>query len=75
MNLSINPIELKGKWDKGYALDIHTVSSKYLHDDDWGKPIFDTEYTYMGKLIHELKYKNRLSVIDEMMVFIISVFN
>ena len=71
MKMDINPIELKGKWNKGYALDIHTVSSKYLHDDDWGKPIFDTEYTYMGKLIHELKYKNRISAIDEIMTLVI----
>ncbi len=57
--VEIKPRELKGNWDTGWALDLHTISSRHVSD---GR--FDTIYTDMGKLLHRLKYKSDYSVLD-----------
>lgn len=63
--VAIKPIELKGNWIKGYALDIHTISSEYLGDNELGHSIFKTERSPMGELLFRLKYKLDKSVLDE----------
>jgi hypothetical protein len=30
---TINPIEIKGLWDKGYSIDKHSHKSVYIGDD------------------------------------------
>lgn len=52
-----NPTSLKGPWDEGFALDVHTTGSQYLGDDAYGHPQFDTTYSEIGDLIHRLKYR------------------
>ncbi len=47
---SINPQEIRGNWRSGWALDIHTISSRHLGD---GK--FDTTRTELGELVYRLK--------------------
>lgn len=34
-------IELKGKWKKGYAIDIHIISSTYVGEDDKSREKID----------------------------------
>lgn len=48
---NLNVQELSGNWDKGWALDIHTLHSVKIGD---GK--FDTTYTYLGNALNKLKY-------------------
>ena len=62
---NINPIELEGNWVKGYSLDIHTVSSEYLGDDDYGHPHFDTKRSDLGELVIQLKYRDNKSVLGD----------
>ncbi len=48
------PIQvLKGNWRFGWALDLHTKSSSYVAPGE-----FDTEYTAIGQMLYNLKYKN-----------------
>ena len=54
-----NPIKLDGLWTEGYALDYHTVSSKYLGEDPFGNKRFDTTYTEVGELLYRMKYNGR----------------
>lgn len=61
----IHPVELKGIWAKGYALDMHTLSSDYIGDNEFGHPMFETEYSPMGGLVKQIKYRSDLSVLDE----------
>ena len=58
--IEIKPIKLEGNWATGFALDLHTSSSKLLAN---GK--YDTTYTPMGKLMHGLKYENKKEYADE----------
>jgi competence protein ComFC len=62
--IKIKPIELKGDWKRGYSLDIHTTSSEYLGDDDFGHPHFSTKYSEMGELVLKLKYRDDKSTIN-----------
>jgi len=61
--VGIKPIELRGNWAQGYALDTHTISSEYLGDDDYGTPRFDTERSELGELVVRLKYRGAISTI------------
>ncbi len=62
---TIRPTELKGNWVKGFALDIHTVSSDYLGDNQYGHPHFDTKRSQLGELLYRLKFKSDRSMLDE----------
>jgi competence protein ComFC len=55
--LQTNPIRLKGPWVDGYALDEHTISSRFVGFDDVGDPVFNTKRTVMGEALHRLKYR------------------
>ena len=63
--VAIKPIELKGNWIKGYALDIHTISSEYLGDNELGHSIYKTDRSPLGELLFQLKYRSDKSVLDE----------
>lgn len=49
--VSLNPQEVHGNWRAGYALDYHTVSSRFLSDGT-----YDTERTEIGELVYQVKY-------------------
>ena len=54
-----------GKWEKGYALDVHTTSSTLISRDADGKPRFRTEHSPMGELVNRLKYHGDRSAAAE----------
>ena len=64
MNIQINPQEIQGNWRAGYALDFHTISSHLLPDRRFDTRRFDTEYTEIGKLVFQVKYRNDRSKIQ-----------
>lgn len=61
--MKFNPIELHGPWKAGCALDVHTVSSEYLGDDQFGHPQFNTIRSNVGELLYRLKYQNDKTVV------------
>lgn len=56
---------IRGAWHDGYALDDHTISSTYIGDNEFGHPVFDTQYTPLGELLFRLKSRSEGSVVDE----------
>jgi competence protein ComFC len=54
--LKTNPRKIPGRWREGYALDLHSVSSEYAGEDQFGHARFVTSYTEAGKLLNQLKY-------------------
>jgi len=55
--MEIHPKEIKGAWDQGYVLDIHTISSTLIGYNEQGHPEFDTVRSELGELVYRLKYK------------------
>jgi competence protein ComFC len=53
--LKINPIEVRGNWEFGWALDYHTVASKY----DKAARYYITDRTELGETMYRFKYKRR----------------
>ena len=49
----INPQEIHGNWRAGWALDVHTLSSRPLPGGG-----YDTERTEFGELVFQLKYRH-----------------
>ena len=49
----INPQEIHGNWRAGWALDVHTLSSRPLPDGG-----YDTNRTEFGELVFQLKYRD-----------------
>src|SRR5580658_6590569 len=61
----INPITISGAWNPGYALDVHTTSSRITGANAQGKPQFETERSELGELIYRLKYRSDRSAAEE----------
>src|SRR5271169_783531 len=61
--IEIHPKEIKGSWDEGYVLDVHTISSTMIGYNEFGHPEFDTVRSDLGELVYRLKYKAEKSVI------------
>ena len=55
----INPQEILGNWRAGWALDVHTLSSRPLPGGG-----YDTERTEFGELVFQLKYRHDRSKIQ-----------
>lgn len=53
---AINPIRITGNWVRGYALDLHTVSSVHVGVNESGHDVFDTKRSELGELLYRLKY-------------------
>ncbi len=45
-----------GRWRRGEVLDIHTISSKFVGYDEFGRERFDTVRSEAGELLNRLKY-------------------
>jgi competence protein ComFC len=58
-------IKLDGIWKEGYAFDLHTISSVYKGDNQYGHPTFDTVRSTMGQYLYELKYGQHLPVLEK----------
>ncbi|HXZ01026.1 MAG TPA: hypothetical protein VEI03_13575 [Stellaceae bacterium] len=59
------PRQILGKWRLGYALDLHTLSSTYIGDDEYGHAQFDAKRSAIGDLLYRLKYHGDQGVLDE----------
>jgi len=62
---SFTPKKITGKWKQGYALDLHTSSSQFIGYNESGHPLFDTKYSDVGNLLHQLKSKGDSSVVPQ----------
>lgn len=58
-------IILKGNWDYGVALDIHTTTSTLSGYDAEGRPQFDTKRSEMGELLYDFKYKKNADSLNK----------
>lgn len=59
------PRQILGKWRKGFALDLHTLSSTPIGYNDSGHMQFDTVRSEVGELLYKLKNKSDQSVVSE----------
>jgi len=72
--IKINPIELDGLWNRGFALDYHTIKSIPIGEDPFGHMQYETSYTPIGKVLKEFKYKNQYDnvylIVDAVVAFL-----
>ncbi len=55
--LQINPIKIEGLWSEGYSLDLHTLHSKPIEQDERGVVLkWETEHTPLGNELYRFKY-------------------
>jgi competence protein ComFC len=54
-----------GNWQSGYALDLHTLRSTYLGEDEFGHPRFETQRSELGELLYRLKYSGDRAGVDK----------
>ena len=54
-----------GAWRSGYAMDLHTLSSTYVGDDEFGHPRFDTQRSEIGDLLYQLKYSGDRTAVEK----------
>lgn len=57
-NLKVNLKPISGNWTDGYALDKHSLFSRFAGYNEWGHPTFDTTRTEVGEALFQLKYRH-----------------
>ena len=60
---------------KIFILDDHIIYSKYMGDDEFGNPIFETKRTEIGEKLYQLKYKNNKKFIEDIVNKILKFLN
>lgn len=55
-------IQINGNWTQGFSFDLHTMSSRYLGEDEHGRDKFENTRSEMGELVYQLKYRNKSSL-------------
>src|SRR6266481_2889286 len=55
--IEIHPNEIRGSWERGYVLDVHTISSTMIGYNEFGHPEFDTVRSALGELVYRVKYR------------------
>ena len=63
--VKVNPTSIRGNWDDGYVLDIHTISSEFSGYDEYDHPQFDTKYSPLGDLLLQLKYRGNVEGVGD----------
>lgn len=58
-------ILLKGNWNEGYAIGVHTIKSIPIGENEFGHMQFDTTRSEIGELVYQLKYDSNTGVIPE----------
>lgn len=61
--IATHPTEIKGSWDQGYVLEVHTISSTMIGYNEFGHPEFDTLRSELGEMVYRLKYKGDKAVV------------
>lgn len=63
--VQIHRRQILGKWREGFALDLQTLASIYVGDDEFGHPRFENTRSEIGELLYRLKYRHDQSVAGE----------
>jgi predicted amidophosphoribosyltransferase len=61
-----HPRQIIGKWQEGYALDVHTLSSIPIGHNEFGHMQFETTRSEVGELLYRLKNRGDRKVVDEL---------
>jgi len=64
--VNFSPLKILGRWQSGFALDYHTISSVPIGYDEFGHLRFDTTRTPIGELLYRLKNGSDTSVVPEL---------
>ncbi len=62
--MKTNLRQLDGVWDRGFALDKHTLHSEYIGDNEFGHPQFATTRSEVGEALFRLKFRSDYSQVD-----------
>ncbi|KHT41816.1 ComF family protein [Pectobacterium brasiliense] len=62
--MKVNLKKIEGNWVLGYALDKHTLSSKFLGYDEYGHGRWDNTRSEPGEALYQLKYKHDFTQIE-----------
>jgi competence protein ComFC len=57
-------INISGPWKTGYAFDVHTLRSKHIGDDEYGRPRFQSERSPIGQCLYNLKFGQKFAEIS-----------
>lgn len=65
--------KIENNWKSGIAYDIHTISSTYLGQDEFGHDRYDTKRSEMGELVYQLKYKHDDTVVQKIVDLLLQI--
>lgn len=66
------PRQILGKWREGFALDLHTLSSIPLGENEFGHMQFATTRSEVGELLFKLKNRGDTSTVPELVAAVVT---
>ena len=69
--MKVNVQQIFDKWDIGYSLDKHSISSVFIGNNEYGHPTFNTTRTEVGEALYQLKYNadhNKITMLAKQIV-------
>lgn len=67
-------IPIKGTWDEGFSLQLHTLSSTLVGINEYGYNEYENKYSEIGKLLKQCKYNKNLTAIPKLARIVIQRF-
>lgn len=67
--------QILGKWKQGFALDIHTLSSVPIGENEYGHMQFNTIRSEVGELLFKLKNRADTTAVNEIVAAAVTFLN
>jgi competence protein ComFC len=72
--IKLHPERVFGSWENGITLDVQTLESHHVSDDEFGQPKFETRRSELGQLLYQFKYQSNQSVLQDILTLTINYF-
>ncbi|MEX2126188.1 MAG: hypothetical protein WD795_20015 [Woeseia sp.] len=67
----MHPEHIDGAWRSGITLDVQTLESHCIGDDEQGRPLFETRRSELGELLYQFKYQSNQSALEKIIALIL----
>jgi predicted amidophosphoribosyltransferase len=73
-SIHLHPERIYGPWRSGITLDVQTLESHHVSDDEFGQPRFETRRSELGQLLYQFKYQHNQSALKDILALAINYF-
>ena len=69
-SIKLHPEYVEGAWKKGITLDVQTLESHAVGEDELGRPVFNTRRSELGELLYLFKYQSDQRALEQILAIV-----